>query len=86
MRLETGFRSLWILLGGVFIWGIDKVLPHLHPNSPIGGAEGYNPKVRKRSTLLVLAITLHNIPEGLAVGIAFGALANGGTEASLVGL
>ena len=43
------------------------------------------PKERKRSTLLVLAITLHNIPEGLAVGIAFGALANGGTEATLVG-
>jgi len=76
----TGF-----LLGGVFLWGIDKVLPHLHPNSPIGEAEGYQPKQRKRSTLLVLAITMHNIPEGLAVGIAFGALANGGTEASLAG-
>ncbi|MBO0992563.1 ZIP family metal transporter [Bacillus sp. SD088] len=73
------------LLGGVFLWGIDKILPHLHPNTPIGKAEGYYPKQRKRSTLLVLAITLHNIPEGLAVGIAFGALANGGTEASLAG-
>ncbi|EFU40431.1 zinc/iron permease [Paenibacillus vortex V453] len=73
------------LLGGVFLWGIDKILPHLHPNSSIAGAEGYLPKRRKRSTLLVLAITLHNIPEGLAVGIAFGALANGGTEASLAG-
>lgn len=73
------------LLGGVFLWGIDKILPHLHPNTPIGQAEGYYPKQRKRSTLLVLAITLHNIPEGLAVGIAFGALANGGTEASLAG-
>lgn len=73
------------LLGGVFLWAIDKILPHLHPNAPIGKAEGYHPKGRKRSTLLVLAITLHNIPEGLAVGIAFGALANGGTEASLAG-
>ncbi|KRG14618.1 ZIP family metal transporter [Lederbergia galactosidilytica] len=73
------------LLGGIFLWGIDKVLPHLHPNAPIGQAEGYSPNQRKRSTLLVLAITLHNIPEGLAVGIAFGALANGSTEATLAG-
>jgi zinc transporter, ZIP family len=73
------------LLGGVFLWGIDKILPHLHPNTPIGKAEGRRHNERKRSTLLVLAITLHNIPEGLAVGIAFGALANGGTEASLAG-
>jgi len=73
------------LLGGIFLWGIDKILPHLHPNAPINDAEGLHPKGQKRSTLLVLAITLHNIPEGLAVGIAFGALANGGTEASLAG-
>ncbi|WP_121610720.1 ZIP family metal transporter [Mesobacillus foraminis] len=73
------------LLGGIFLWGVDKILPHLHPNTPLGQAEGYQPKERKRSTLLVLAITLHNIPEGLTVGIAFGALANGGTEASLAG-
>ena len=73
------------LLGGFFLWGIDKILPHLHPNTPFNQAEGFKPKKRKRSTLLVLAITLHNIPEGLAVGIAFGALANGGTEASLAG-
>ncbi|MEF2965702.1 ZIP family metal transporter [Paenibacillus sp. M1] len=75
--------AVGFLLGGVFLWGIDKILPHLHPNTSIGKAEGYYPNKRKRSTLLVLAITLHNIPEGLAVGIAFGALANGGTEASL---
>ncbi|MDY0406434.1 ZIP family metal transporter [Virgibacillus sp. 179-BFC.A HS] len=77
--------ALGFLLGGVFLWGIDKILPHLHPNTPMRKAEGYNPSQQKRSTLLVLAITLHNIPEGLAVGIAFGALANGGTEASLAG-
>ncbi|WP_026908197.1 ZIP family metal transporter [Paucisalibacillus globulus] len=73
------------LLGGFFLWGIDKVLPHLHPNTPIGKAEGRRHHQQKRSTLLVLAITLHNIPEGLAVGIAFGALANAGPEASLAG-
>ncbi|WP_066304266.1 ZIP family metal transporter [Bacillus sp. FJAT-29814] len=73
------------ILGGIFLWGIDKILPHLHPNTPLSHAEGFYPKARKRSTLLVLAITLHNIPEGLAVGISFGAVANGGTEASLAG-
>lgn len=75
--------GLGFLLGGVFLWIINKILPHLHPNTPIRKAEGYYPRDRKRSTLLVLAITLHNIPEGLAVGIAFGALASAGTEATL---
>ncbi|MBM7714026.1 ZIP family metal transporter [Siminovitchia sp. FSL H7-0308] len=75
--------AIGFLMGGVFLWGIDTVLPHLHPNTSFGKAEGYQAKKRKRSTLLVLAITLHNIPEGLAVGITFGALASGGTEASL---
>lgn len=73
------------LIGGVFLWGIDKLLPHLHPNTPLSQAEGYHTKGRKRSTLLVLAITLHNIPEGLAVGIAFGAVANGTSDATLAG-
>lgn len=78
--------ALGFLLGGIFLWGIDKILPHLHPNASIGEAEGrFSANERERSTLLVLAITLHNIPEGLAVGIAFGALANGSTEASLAG-
>ena len=76
--------AIGFLLGGIFLGGIDKILPHLHPNTSIDEAEGFRPKERKKSTLLVLAITLHNIPEGLAVGIAFGALVNGGTEASLV--
>jgi len=85
-RIGVWFPAAFgFLLGGAFLWGIDKVLPHLHPNTPLSQAEGVNPKKRKRSTLLVLAITLHNIPEGLAVGIAFGALVNGGTEASLAG-
>lgn len=62
------------LLGGVFLWSIDKLLPHLHQNQDISSAEGV-PTNWRRSILLVLAITLHNIPEGLAVGVAFGALA-----------
>lgn len=79
--LSVGFLS-----GGFFIWGLDKVLPHLHVGFPRTEAEGL-PTKWHRSLLLVLAITLHNIPEGLAVGVAFGALAtdlpSGGLEAAV---
>lgn len=72
------------LLGGVFLWSIDKFLPHLHQNQPVSNAEGISTNW-KRSVLLVLAITLHNIPEGLAVGVAFGALSvTGGDSATLI--
>jgi len=64
------------LLGGIFLRGIDKVLPHLHLGFSNEEAEGVKTSWQ-RSTLLILAITLHNIPEGLAVGVAFGALAAG---------
>lgn len=72
------------LLGGVFLRGVDMVLPHLHLGFPMNEAEGIKTSWQ-RSTLLVLAITLHNIPEGLAVGVAFGALKYGMTEASFAG-
>lgn len=62
------------LAGGLFLRAVDKVLPHLHIGFPTQEAEGVKTAWR-RSTLLILAITLHNIPEGLAVGVAFGALA-----------
>lgn len=62
------------LLGGAFLFAIDKVLPHLHIGFPREEAEGVKTQWH-RSILLVLAITLHNIPEGLAVGVAFGAIA-----------
>ncbi|KPJ79173.1 MAG: dihydroorotate dehydrogenase [Deltaproteobacteria bacterium SG8_13] len=62
------------LLGGAFLLFVDKLLPHVHPGFPKGEAEGVSTSWR-RSVLLVLAITIHNIPEGLAVGVAFGALA-----------
>jgi zinc transporter, ZIP family len=77
--------AVGFLLGGLFLMGIDKILPHLHPNAPMQAAEGVNPQRRRRSTLLVLAITLHNIPEGLAVGVSFGAVAAGYPSASLAG-
>jgi len=68
------------LCGGGFLRLIDRFLPHLHLNFPTSEAEGVKTSLH-RSTLLVLAITLHNIPEGLAVGVAFGAAA-GHAEAS----
>lgn len=60
--------------GGLFMRLMDRLLPHIHPALAQGHAEGIATSWR-RSTLLVLAITLHNIPEGLAVGVAFGAVA-----------
>lgn len=70
------------LLGGATLWVVDRSLPHLHPEMPIEQAEG--PKTAwRRSVLLVLAITIHNIPEGLAVGVAFGGVVGGLPSASL---
>ncbi len=70
------------LSGGAFLWMVDKVLPHLHAGFPTAEAEGVK-TTWQRSVLLVLAITLHNIPEGLAVGVAFGAAAAGHPAASI---
>ena len=68
------------LSGGAFLMLVDKLLPHIHVESH--HAEGLPSKWR-RSLLLVLSITLHNIPEGLAVGVAFGAAAAGIPGASV---
>lgn len=69
-------------MGALFIFGLDKVLPHMHIN--FKETEGIK-SPWQRTTLLVLAITLHNIPEGLAVGVLFGGVAAGIPEASIVG-
>ncbi len=66
------------------LWLIDKILPHLHFGLPMEEAEGIHTGWR-RVILLVLAITLHNFPEGLAVGVAFGAVAAGLPSATLLG-
>lgn len=79
MAEESGTPS-WVpavvgfLSGGAFLLLVDKILPHLHLGLSIDKAEGIKTSWH-RSVLLVLSITLHNIPEGLAVGVAFGALA-----------
>ena len=79
--------TIGFALGGTFLRLADEYLPHLHPGLPRQAAEGTTTSW-ERATLLVLAITLHNIPEGLAVGVAFGvAGANfgAGTGATLTG-
>jgi len=76
--------AVGFLAGGLFLWAVDRLLPHLHLGLPVSQAEGLH-TTWKRSILLVLAITLHNIPEGLAVGVAFGALRYGLSSASLAG-
>ena len=89
MAEESGLSS-WIpatsgfLLGGAFLWVVDKLLPHLHIGFPMEEAEGVKTSWH-RSILLVLAITLHNVPEGLAVGVAFGALGANLPSATLAG-
>lgn len=76
--------AVGFLSGGAFIRLLDLFLPHLHLGFPETEAEGVHTKWR-RSILLVLAITLHNIPEGLAVGVAFGAAAANLPSATLAG-
>lgn len=70
------------LAGGLFLGMLDKILPHLHVGFKTEEAEGPKTSLR-RSILLVLAITLHNIPEGLAIGVAFGAVSQGLSSATI---
>jgi ZIP family zinc transporter len=79
MPAAVGFAA-----GGLFLFALDKVMPHLHINFGIEEKEGVQTTLRSTS-LMVLAITLHNIPEGLAVGVLFGAAAHGVEEASIGG-
>lgn len=68
------------ILGILFLLGLDQIIPHLHPGS--ADAEGPSTSM-KRTSLLVMAVTLHNIPEGMAVGLSFALAAqHGGTPAS----
>lgn len=75
--------AIGFLAGGLFLYLVDKLLPHLHMGLKVSQAEGIKTSWQ-RSVLLVLAITLHNIPEGLAVGVAFGAAAYGDVTSATV--
>ena len=71
-------------LGALFLFGLDKIMPHLHINFKESEKEGVKSPWH-RTTLLVSAITMHNIPEGLAVGVLFGGVAAGISEATIGG-
>ena len=74
-QVSWGPPTVGLLAGAAFLAVVDHVLPHLHPSLSPGPAEG--PRTQwSTTTLLILAITLHNIPEGLAIGVAFGAAAS----------
>ena len=78
--------AIGFALGALFLFALDKVLPHLHLNHDESKTEGVKTKSPwQKTTLLVLAITLHNIPEGLAVGVLFGGVAAGIPEATIAG-
>ncbi len=70
--------------GALFLFGLDKIMPHLHVNFKENEKEGVKTQLH-RTTLLVLAITLHNIPEGLAIGVLFGGVAAGFDGATIGG-
>lgn len=76
--------AVGFLLGGVFLRVLDKLLPHLHQFSKLSKAEGLPSKWHK-TILMFSAVTLHNIPEGLAIGVAFGALSQDISGATLAG-
>ena len=65
--------AIGFFMGAIFMFTLDKAIPHLHIFGKLKDAEGPKTDLKKTS-LLVLAIAIHNIPEGLAVGVAFGAL------------
>ena len=70
------------LFGGVFLFALDKLMPHLHVGAD--KPEGLSSSL-KRTTMLVLAVTLHNIPEGMAVGLSFALAAREGSSVTLAG-
>ena len=74
--------AVGFILGILFLLGMDKLIPHLHLNSDT--PEGVDSKLKK-STMLVLAVTLHNIPEGMAVGVVFAGLLTGESQITAAG-
>ncbi|XCY66958.1 ZIP family metal transporter [Streptococcus iniae] len=79
--------AVGFMVGGLFLRSVDALVPHLHLDKEVSEVEGIQPaKKLSKTALLFLAITIHNIPEGLAVGVTFGALAHGQmSQAALLG-
>lgn len=75
-----------LALGGVFLYTLDQTLPHLHPEFPDEATTEGPRSGWRRAVLLMVAITMHNIPEGLAVGVAFGAGNPGAALALAIGI
>ena len=88
IEMTKGLKNFWLiptsgfLIGSLFILALDRILPHLHLGLPVESAEGIKTHLH-RNILLFTAVTLHNIPEGLAVGVTFGALASGEATVTL---
>lgn len=90
LETEVNYMPTWlivlisIVLGAGFLWGIDKLVPHFH--SAEKKDEGLPTKTMSKTSKMFLAVTIHNVPEGLSVGIAFGvALSQSENTALLVG-
>ena len=90
LESEVTYMPTWaivaisVILGAAFLWGIDKLIPHLHAQE--NKDEGLPAKNMSKTSKMFLAVTIHNVPEGLSVGIAFGvALSQPNNEALLLG-
>ena len=90
LETETSYIPIWsivgisVILGAGFLWLIDKLVPHFHVSE--NKDEGIPSRGLSKTSKMFLAVTIHNVPEGLSVGIAFGvALANPNNQALLVG-
>ncbi len=90
LETETSYMPIWaivgvsVVLGAGFLWLIDKLVPHFHVSE--NKDEGLQTRGLSKTGKMFLAVTIHNVPEGLSVGIAFGvALANPGNHALLIG-
>jgi len=90
LESEASYMPTWVIvmisivLGAAFLWGIDKIVPHFH--SAEKKDEGLPTKSLSKTSKMFLAVTIHNVPEGLSVGIAFGvALSQPDNQALLIG-
>ena len=90
LESEVTYMPSWVVvaisiaLGALFLWGIDKLVPHFHSSEKKD--EGLPTRTMSKTSKMFLAVTIHNVPEGLSVGIAFGvALSQGGNPALLMG-